>query len=153
MKNIKKLLSIVLTLTLLCGLFVVPSLADVEPDETTAVKVIEPVLEEPEEATEQEVVEEEDPDQEEEQEEEAEQDEAADPEEIEEPESEEEYYFPYNHVWEDEKFIYELDAEDPYDPNFRLVLTKTCKSCGMFDFDGLTQAQVLKRYGIDVKEK
>lgn len=157
MKNTKRLLAIVLTLTLLCGLFVVPSLADEEPEETTAVEAIEPALEETEETTE--IEEEEVPEQEEEDEEEAEeQDEALDqeeveePEEPEEPEGKEEYYFAYNHVWEDDEFIYELDAEDPSDPDFRLILTKTCKNCGMSDLDELTQGQVLSRFGINVKE-
>lgn len=154
MKNTKKLLAIVLTLTMLCGLFVVPSMADVEPEEEIAVEAIEPVLEEPEETTEQEIEEEEATEQEEGVEEGVEeQDEALDPEEVEEQEEETEYYFAYNHSWEDDEYIYELDAEDPSDPDFRLILTKTCKNCGMSDLDELTQGQVLSRFGIDVKEK
>ena len=154
MKNTKKLLAIVLTLTLLCGLFAVPSLADEEPEEQTTVEVIEPVPEEPEETTGQEIAEEEAHEQEEKKEEEVkEQDESPDPEEVEEPAGEEEYYYTYNHTWEDDEFIYELDAEDPSDPDFRLILTKTCKTCGLCDLDELTQSQVLSRFGIDVKEK
>ena len=160
MKNTKKLVAIVLTLTLLCGLFVMPSMADEEPEEATTVETIEPALEEQEETTEQEIEEEEATEQEEGVEEEAEeqgealdQEEVEEPEEPEEPEGEEKYYFSYNHVWEDDDYIYELDAEDPSDPDFRLILTKTCKNCGMSDLDELTQGQVLSRFGINVKEK
>ena len=142
----KKLLCIIMTLTLLCGLFTVTSKAeDIEPeDTTTAIVEIES-----EEVTKEEILEETT----EVDEEIIEDDAEIIEEEAVEDDSLDDLSFMLEFVGEDEIFEYCVTYDEDFNPNGGLCLECICKHCHYGITEETTREEIMNRFGVDIDER
>lgn len=144
----KKLLCIIMTLTLLCGLFTVNSKAeDIEPeDTTTAIVEIES-----EEVTKEEILEE-TTEVDEEIIEDEETTEIIDEEETVEDDSLDDLSFINEFVGQDEIFEYYITYDEDFNPDGGLCLNSFCKHCHYGITEEATREEIKERFGVDVNE-